>query len=111
TVRIKNSATETKTNGLGDFEFKSVDVGTVLIFSSVGFETREIVFNGSDQQLNVVLNNSSSSLEEVVVVGYGTQKKVNLTGAVATVSGKDMVKRPVVNPAAMLQGAIPGVQV
>lgn len=111
TVRVKNSVAETKTNGMGDYEFKSVDVGTVLIFSSVGFETREIVFNGNDQQLNVVLNNSSSSLEEVVVVGYGTQKKVNLTGAVATVSGKDMVKRPVVNPAAMLQGAIPGVQV
>jgi TonB-linked SusC/RagA family outer membrane protein len=111
TVRVKNSAVETKTNELGNYEFKSLDVGTVLLFSSVGFETREIVFNGNDQQLNVVLNNSSSSLEEVVVVGYGTQKKVNLTGAVATVSGKDMVKRPVVNPAAMLQGAIPGVQV
>jgi TonB-linked SusC/RagA family outer membrane protein len=111
TVRVKNSAAETKTNELGNYEFKSLDVGTVLLFSSVGFETREIVFNGNDQQLNVVLNNSSSSLEEVVVVGYGTQKKVNLTGAVATVSGKDMVKRPVVNPAAMLQGAIPGVQV
>lgn len=111
TVKVKNSAVETKTNGLGDYEFKSVDVGAVLLFSSVGFETREVVFNGNGQQLDVVLNNSSSSLEEVVVVGYGTQKKVNLTGAVATVSGKDMIKRPVVNTASMLQGAIPGVQI
>lgn len=111
TVRVKNTMQETQTDQQGQFELRLTDGTVVLTFSSLGFETREMSVAANEGTVNVQLNDASSSLEEVVVIGYGTQKKVNLTGAVATVSGKDMIKRPVVNTASMLQGAVPGVQI
>src|SRR5690606_29573383 len=111
TVRVKNTTQETQTDQQGQFELRLTDGTVVLTFSSLGFETQEMSVAANEGDVNVQLNDASSSLEEVVVVGYGTQKKVNLTDAVATVSGKDMIKRPVVNTASMLQGAVPGVQI
>ncbi len=94
----------------GSFTIKVASQNAVLVVSFIGFEKKEIQLNG---QTNVVvaLTDLNSKLNEVVVVGYGSQKKVNLTGAVSTVSGEDMVKRPVVDVTSMLEGLAPGVAV
>ncbi|WP_216848917.1 TonB-dependent receptor [Pedobacter sp. L105] len=99
----------TSTDNDGHYVLK-VSPGAVLVFSSIGYKPQTITV-GVLKTINVVLEADAKSLTEVVVVGYGTQKKVNLTGAVATVSGDDMIKRPVVNTASMLQGTMAGVQV
>ena len=110
TVKVKDTGTAVQTNADGNFSITADDNRAVLVFSFIGFVNQEITV-GTQTIINVVLKEQTSALNEVVVVGYGTQKKLNLTGAVSTVSGKDLNKRPVVNPASMLQGTIPGVQV
>jgi len=99
----------TFTDNDGHYVLK-VAPGAVLVFSSIGYKPQTITV-GALKTINVTLEADAKSLTEVVVVGYGTQKKVNLTGSVATVSGDDMIKRPVVNTASMLEGTMAGVQV
>lgn len=82
----------------------------VLVFSFIGFENQEIEV-GNQSTINVVLSENLSSLEEVVVVGYGTQKKSDLTGAVSTISGKDLSERKTSQVSQALQGTVPGVMV
>jgi TonB-linked SusC/RagA family outer membrane protein len=110
TVKVKGAETAVQTNADGNFSITANDNNAVLVFSYIGFVNQEITV-GTQTTINVVLKEQTSALSEVVVVGYGTQKKVNLTGAVSTVSGNNLNKRPVVNPASMLQGTMPGVQV
>ena len=86
----------------------AVKKGETLQISFVGYQTKEIVWNG--QALNVTLEEDTKLLDEVVVVGYGTQKKVNVTGAVSMVDSKVLESRPVQNVAQALQGQIPGLQ-
>jgi len=81
-----------------------------LTFSFIGMDSQEISI-GILTQINVTMAESAIGLNEVVVVGYGIQKKVNLTGSIATVSGEEMIKRPVTNAGTMIQGLMPGVQV
>lgn len=109
TVRAEDGKTGTTTNADGDYQL-SVPANVTLIFSSYGYKAQTIPLNNRST-LNVNLEIDPKSLEEVVVVGYGTQKKVDVTGAVSTVNGDQMLKRPVTNPNAMLQGTMPGVQV
>lgn len=85
-----------------------VSAKSVLQVSFIGFKTAEISVNGQ-KTLNIVLKNDSELLEEVVVVGYGVQKKANLTGSVAAVSSKDLQDIPVANATNLLQGRLPGV--
>ncbi|MDH5826271.1 SusC/RagA family TonB-linked outer membrane protein [Sphingobacterium faecium] len=87
-----------------------IESGATLLFRFIGFNEQEIVVN-SQRELQVTMIPSTENLEEVVVVGFGTQKKANLTGSVATVKGDDMIKRPVTNAAAMLQGQVPGLSI
>jgi len=108
-VKVQNSNAGTSTDKNGRFSIKA-PANATLIFSSVGYKPLTVTVN-SQTIINVTLLADAKDLSEVVVVGYGTQKKVNLTGSVATVSGDDLIKRPVVSPAAMLQGTMPGVQV
>lgn len=103
------AATGTYTDNQGRYSL-TVSPGAVLIFTSIGFKTQTITV-GTNKTIDVSMETDAKALSEVVVVGYGTQKKVNLTGAVATVSGDDLIKRPVVNTSSMLQGTMPGVQV
>lgn len=110
TIKIKGSEIGTQTGLDGKYSLSVPDSKAVLVFSFIGFVNQEITV-GNQAKIDVVLKEQTSALNEVVVVGYGTQKKVNLTGAVSTVSGEDLNKRPVINPASMLQGTIPGVQV
>ena len=94
----------------GHFSIVADDKAT-LQFSYVGYSTKSVKVDGHET-LTVALESSQTSLEQVVVVGYGTQKKVNLTGSVASVSvGKDMTSRSVPNVSAALSGLIPGLSV
>src|SRR5690606_7000774 len=79
-----------------------------LIFSYIGYQTVEIPLDGR-QTIEVTMISDQQLLDEVVVVGYGTQKKVNLTGSVAMIEGDDLANRPVTGTMDAMQGAIPGV--
>ena len=89
----------------GNFEL-SVQSNAMLIVSYIGYVTQEVKVTG--RTLNITMKDDTEALGEVVVVGYGTQKKVNLTGAVQSVNSKDLVKRNAPNVSTALQGIIPG---
>lgn len=102
------------TNGtITDFDGKfslSVVPGTTLIFSYIGYKPQEVkVVQG--QALNVILKEDTEVLDEVVVVGFGTQKKVNLTGSVGLADAKELESRPVTSATQALQGLVPGLQI
>lgn len=90
----------------GRFAIKASE-GDVLKFSYVGMESKTVKV-GKENELNVKLSSSLTELDEVVVVGYGTQKKVNLTGAVQSVSGQDLIRKSTSNLSTALQGIVPG---
>ena len=90
----------------GNFEIAGVASGSSLTISYVGYKTQQVTWSGKD--LKVTLQENSEMLENVVVVGYGTQKKVNLTGAVSVVNSKQLESRPVTSVAQALQGEVPG---
>ncbi len=100
TVKGTNLGTKTGTNGRFELDVES---GAVLIFSFTGYENVEMPATAN---MNIQLKKTDSQMEEVVVVGYGTQKKVNLTGAVATVGAKQFENRPVTNVTQALQGQV-----
>ena len=89
----------------------SLDVpeGSILEISYIGYKTQSI--KAQREPMNIVLKEDAQKLDEVVVVGFGTQKNVNLTGSVSAVTGDDISKRPVANAAILLQGQIPGLRV
>lgn len=101
-----NSAAGTITDTEGNFTLPNVKKGDVIQVSFVGFVTQEIKWNGSS--LSVTLQEDNAMLDEVVVVGFGTQKKVNLTGAVSTVDSKTLAARPVNSAVDALQGVVAG---
>lgn len=110
TVKVKGTNTGVQTNIDGNYTVTVNDNSAVLVFSFVGFVTQEVSV-GNQTKIDVTLKEQTSALNEIVVVGYGTQKKANLTGAVSSVSGETLNKRPVVNTASMLEGLAPGVQI
>ncbi|MEN2402903.1 TonB-dependent receptor [Flavobacterium sp. MC2016-06] len=103
----KNSAS---TDFDGQYKIKVSNPKAVLVFSFIGFKSKEVTVEGKTK-INVSLSEDSNSLNEVVVIGYGTSKKSDLTGAVSTISGSDLKKVPVANVAEALTGRIAGVQV
>lgn len=108
TVMVKGSAAATVTGADGTFTI-TVPSSSILQFSSVGFKTVERAAQAT--AMVVTLDAQTEDLEQVVVVGYSRQKKVNLTGAVSVISGNEIAKRPVFNTTVALQGALPGVTV
>lgn len=88
----------------------NVKPGATLVISYIGYKTVEIKATPG-KKLNIKMEQESGSLNEVVVVGFGTQKKVNLTGAVDVVDSKQLAERPVANAVQALQGAAPGLQI
>ena len=92
----------------GNFSL-SVTPNSTLVISFIGYATQEFAINKDNMQLNVILKEDSKMIDEVVVVGYGVQKKENLTGSVAAVNFNDVANMPVANTANMLQGRLPGV--
>jgi len=105
-ILVKGTTIGTTTDMDGNFTINAPSNST-LVFTYIGFASQEVAINNQNQ-LNVVLETSGEELDQVVVVGYGTQKKVNLTGAVSTVDAKQLESRPVQNVGQALQGLVPG---
>jgi TonB-linked SusC/RagA family outer membrane protein len=108
-VLVKGTNVGTITDINGHFTL-SASSESVLKVSCMGYLAKEIKVV-SDSPLSITLKEDSKTLEEVVVVGFGTQKKVNLTGSVGTVDSKELSSRPVVNATQALQGLVPGLQI
>ncbi len=110
TITIKTADTQTSTTNTGDFSIQA-DVGATLVFSFVGYESKELTITANMTPLAIFLDPSSDSLDEVVVIGYGTIKRSDLTGSVSTVTASDLRKVPVYNSAQSLKGRASGVDV
>ncbi|MFV8324821.1 SusC/RagA family TonB-linked outer membrane protein [Flavobacterium sp. ZS1P14] len=107
-VTVKGTTINTVTDLDGNYTLSKVDSNAVLIFSFIGYLTKEIPVKGSSV-VNAVLTSDSQKLDEVVVVGYTSQKKASITGAVSTVNMEDLSKTRVVDVAQALQGQVAGV--
>ncbi len=111
TVKVKGTNRITSTDNSGKFTIQA-SKAEVLQFTHVSFEAYEVTVASTTAAINAVLTASSTALTDVVVVGYGTQKKAIITGSVATVKMDDVLgDRPVSSTGALLQGAVPGLQV
>lgn len=109
-VVIKNSNKGITTDRSGRFSIELPSGSEVLVLSYVGYETREIVVAPANTNITVVLKSLNNVLGDLVVIGYGTQKKKDLTGAVASVDVKDTRLQPNASAAQMLRGTVAGVQ-
>lgn len=94
----------------GNFRLNVTNSAAILVFRFIGYDDKEAVV-GNQSTINVVLTESSKSLNEVVVVGYGTQKKKDLTGSVASISDKDIANQPVADVGSAMEGKLAGVQI
>ncbi|WP_120275000.1 TonB-dependent receptor [Mangrovibacterium diazotrophicum] len=103
TVVIKGTSNGTLTDPNGEYHLKNVPSDAVLVFSFIGMKTSEKEIAGQ-AVLDVTLEEETVGIEEVVAVGYGVQKKVNLTGAVASLSGEELKSRPITQASQSLQG-------
>lgn len=108
-VMVKGTTSGTVTNLDGEYSIQAAP-GNTLVFSFVGYKDTHATVDGKKEKV-VRLNENSTLLNDVVVVGYGTQKKVNLTGSVATVKGEQLESRPITSVSAGLQGLLPGVTI
>lgn len=108
-LSLKGKAEGTVTDANGKFAINA-EPTDVLIFSFVGMESYEQTV-GSTKELTISLKESVSSLQEVVIIGYGSQKKINLTGAVASVDMKVLESRPIADIGRGLQGSTPGLNI
>jgi hypothetical protein len=109
-VIVKGTSTGTVTDVEGSYSVDVPGTESVLVFSSVGYKQQEILV-GNKTVTNVSLVPDLTELGEIVVVGYGTQKKANLTGAVSSVDMTEIETIPASNTATLLQGRLPGVTV
>ncbi|MDB5262710.1 MAG: TonB-dependent receptor plug [Adhaeribacter sp.] len=110
TVAVKNTQTGTTTDQNGRFELPDVPYNAVLVFSFVGFKSQEKAV-GSNTVLDITLQEDNAQLDEVVVVGYGTQRKRDVTGAVTSVKSEDIQKVATSSFTSAIQGKVPGVQI
>lgn len=110
TVSEKGTATNTLTRDDGSFTISVSNQNATLVISYVGYATKEIRVNGR-RELSVSLQAADNSLNEAVVIGYGTVRKKDLTGSVASISGKAISATPVTNVAQAMQGKLPGVSI
>src|SRR5690606_38419265 len=109
TVSVKeNPSVATSTDDNGQFTIQATK-GQTLVFRTIGFQSVEHIVDGSTMQVNLDADNET--IDEVVVVGFGTQKKENLTGAVQSIDSKDLEDRPVTNVSSALQGKFAGVTI
>lgn len=108
-ILVKGTSNGTVTDLDGKFSL-SAEMGNMLQISYVGYISQEIKVE-SNKLLRIIMEEDTKKLEEVVVVGYGTQKKVNLTGAVSAVSAEDLASKPVMSTAQALAGLAPGLSV
>jgi TonB-linked SusC/RagA family outer membrane protein len=109
-IVVKGTVNGTTTDADGNYSLNNIPSNSVLVFSFIGMVSQEIAVEGRSQ-LNVVLEEDAIGLEEVVAIGYGVQKKSDVTGAVSTVKADELLKRPLVRLEQALQGTTSGVQV
>ncbi|WP_205509694.1 TonB-dependent receptor [Longitalea arenae] len=108
-IVVKGTATGTNTDAEGNFTINVPEGNTILVVSSVGYQTQEVNVAGKTTITIALAPGGNGQLGEIVVVGYGTQKKVTVTGAVAQVKGAELAKSPSVNLSNALAGRLPGV--
>lgn len=109
TIRIEGKTGGTVTDIDGNFTLENVKTGAKITISSIGCKSKTIVWKGGPIQ--VTMQNDTNVLQETVVVGYGVQKKANLTGSVSAITAKDIEGVPVANTATLLQGRMTGVNI
>lgn len=109
-IQVKDSNKGTATDFDGKFVLEDIEEDAILVISYIGYQTQEVVVDGQEQ-LEIVMISDSQMLDEVVVVGYGTQKKSDLTGAVGTVRAEELQERPASSLNQSLSGRIAGVDV
>jgi len=109
TVLVKGTSVGTQTGATGLYSIKAPATGT-LTFSYLGY-TEQSVEIGGKTTIDVQLTAKNNELQQVVVVGYGTQRKIDVTGSVATIRGSDIAKQPDANPISALQGKVAGVKI
>lgn len=107
-VLVKGTSTGTVTDNSGNFTVSVPNDQATLVFSFIGYISREVAVN-QQSVINISLNVDAKVLGEVIVVGYGVQKKETITGSVVSVKGADLVKSPAVNLSNSLAGRLPGV--
>lgn len=110
TVVIKNTTSGVITDAQGNYSLSNVPADGTLIFSFVGLKTQEVLINGKTV-VNVTMEEELIGIEEVVAVGYGSQKKKDITSAISVIDTKDVMKIPVANVTNALQGMTAGVEV
>ncbi len=110
TIRIKGAKNSVLADSNGEFVLRNANPDDILVVSYLGFISQEQPINNRST-INFILKEESKGLSDVVVVGYGTQKKVNLTGSVSVIEMEDLASRPVGQTSAALQGLSPGVTV
>lgn len=109
-VVVRNTANGTTTNENGQFSI-NVNPGETVEFSAIGYKTNTHKLNPGEITLFITLQTDAANLSDVVVVGYGTQKKTSLTNSVVQISGSELTRRPISNVQQSLQGLAPGVTV
>jgi TonB-dependent starch-binding outer membrane protein SusC len=110
TVSVKGTKTAVKTDVAGAYTITAATNAPVLVFSSVGFTTEQVAI-GNKTAVDIKLTNNSQALNEVVVIGYGTTRKKDLTGSVSTVSSKDFQKGVITSVEQLVAGKIAGVSI
>ncbi|UOQ66070.1 carboxypeptidase-like regulatory domain-containing protein [Hymenobacter volaticus] len=110
TVVVKGSTVGTATDADGNFSLTLPDGNVTLVISSIGFANQEVAVNGRST-LSITLQNDTKALDEVVVVGYGTQRRQDVTGSIATVKAEDLRTQGTNTVQKSLQGRVAGVQI
>src|SRR5690606_8995327 len=106
-ILVKGSGIGTVTDMEGQYSLEVPDNNGILVFSFIGFFAQEVPIDGRSR-IDVAMTEDLQNLDEVVVVGYGTQRKATLTGAISAVEGKDLVHSPAINVSNSLAGMAPG---
>src|SRR3546814_238183 len=106
-VRVKDTSTGVSTDLGGHYQIENIPQNSVLIFSFLGYKTEEVTWSGQ-AELNITMRQDLTGLDEVIVVGYGKQKRVSVTGAVSTITSEKLTVAPIANATNALAGRLPG---
>ena len=110
-VQVKGTGAGTATDTSGNFSLNVNDPNATIIVSSLGYESQAIALSGRSSILIILQASSAKQLEQVVVIGYGTQRKKDLTGASATIKGSEIANVPALTATQAIQGKVAGVQI
>jgi TonB-linked SusC/RagA family outer membrane protein len=109
-ITIRGTNTGTATDENGNFSITVPEENSVLVFSYVGYATQEVTV-GNRTSISVSMQSSASQMDNIVVVGYGTKRKVDVTGSIGQIKGDEIAKQASINPISALQGKLAGVQI